>query len=325
MDVSDYRRQYEEELEQAAEQQPGFQELAQEAQPAAQRDLTQSVIAAPQGDDDLAEAVAVVRDPDADAQLLSAALQVIGINIDGHPELIDTLLELLGDTTLPPDTRIAVLNLLQQLSFRMAVFPDKRTAYLAALRSVVDDRDATLRRRVIAILAREKDEYVQRRLLDGLEGRSRALVPAAKAIQFLGYDVHAEHFSLLRRIVEQPPSQAAKREAVRLLAADPAAADLLQSILTDKRERSDVRRISAAALQSLAPDEFRGQARRIILDEDEDDRLRAVLINALTYFADPAALSQDEELLRRVERLRAESRSRTLRQATVAYLAKYRV
>jgi hypothetical protein len=325
MDISEHRRRYEAELEQAAQQQPSFRELAREARPGRRRALIRSAMAAPQEDDDLAEAIAVVRDPDADAQLRSAALQVIGINIDEHPELIDTLLELLRDATMPSETRTAVLNVLQQLSFRMVVFPGKRADYLATLRSVVEDPDATLRRRVIGILAREKDEYVQRRLLDGLEGRSRALVPAAKAIQFLGYDVHAEHFPLLRRIIENPPSQAAKREAVRLLAADPSSTDLLLAILGDKRERSDVRRISAIALQSLASDRFQDQARRIILDQVEDDQLRAVLINALTYFADPATLRQDDELLRRVERLRAESGSRHLRQATSGYLAKYRV
>ena len=59
----------------------------------------------------------------------------------------------------------------------------------------------------IGILAREKDDYVQRRLVDGLEGRSKALVPAAKAIQFLAYDVHSEYFPIAKRIVEKPPNQ----------------------------------------------------------------------------------------------------------------------
>jgi hypothetical protein len=122
----------------------------------------------------------------------------------------------------------------------MVQFPGKRPDYLATLRSIIEDPDAQLRRRAIGILAREKDEYVQRRLIEGLEQRSRALVPAAKAIQFLGYDVHAEYFPLLRRIIEQPPSRAAKREAVRLLSADPAATDLLVTLLNDKQQDPEV-------------------------------------------------------------------------------------
>src|SRR5437667_255576 len=84
--------------------------------------------------------------------------------------------------------------------------------------------------------AGDEDEYVQRRLIEGLERRSKALVPAAKAVQLLGYDVHAEYFPLLRQIVRQPPTRAAKREAVRLLGADPASKQLLLDLFKDKRE-----------------------------------------------------------------------------------------
>jgi hypothetical protein len=191
-------------------------------------------------------------------------------------------------------------------------------------RAVIEDPDVRLRRRAIGILAREKDDYVQRRLLEGLERRSRALVPAAKAIQFLGYDIHAEYFPLLRRIIAQPPSRAAKREAVRLLAADPTAGDLLLTILNDRGEDPEVRRLSGIALQSLAPDRFEAEARRIVLDDDEDDDLRAMSITSLTHFANPAAMRQDDQLNRRIEQLRSESDSRPVQRATAGYLSKYR-
>jgi len=323
MDVSEYRRQYEEELEQAAREQPSFRDLLEGSRQGAGRDTGAAASPGPPDDDDLTAAVAVLRDGEGDGQLRSAALQVISSAIDEHPELIDTLLEVLRDAALPAELRIVVLDVLQQISFRMVVFPAKRPDYLATLRSIIEDPDARLRRRAIGILAREKDEYVQRRLFDGLEGRSKALVPTAKAIQFLGYDVHAEYFPLLRRIVEHPPNRAAKREAVRLLAADPASTDLLVTILTDKSESPDVRRISAIALQSVAPGQFEEQARRIVLDDDEDDQLQAVSITALTHFANPEALSQDDELTRRVEQLRTASPSRDVKQATAGYLSKH--
>jgi hypothetical protein len=321
MDVPEYRRQVEAELEQAAQQQTSFRELLR-SRPAARRKLAPAA-AALQDDDDLAAAVDVLSDRAADLELQTAALQVINLNIEARPELIDTLLELLRDATVPADLRRAILNVLQQISFRMVLFPGKRPEYLATLRSIIEDPDAQLRRRAIGILAREKDEYVQRRLIEGLEQRSRALVPAAKAIQFLGYDVHAEYFPLLRRIIEQPPSRAAKREAVRLLSADPASSDLLVTLLNDKQQDPEVRRTAAVALQSLAPGRFEAQARRIVLDDDEDDELRAVSISALTQFANPAALRQDDQLNRRIEQLRAESGSPQVQQATAGYLAKH--
>lgn len=320
MDVPEYRRQVEAELEQAAQQQTSFRELLG-SRPAARRKMAPAA-AALQDDDDLTAAVEVLSDRSADLELQIAALQVININIEARPELIDTLLELLRDATAPADLRRAILNVLQQISFRMVLFPGKRSDYLATLRSIIEDPDAQLRRRAIGILAREKDEYVQRRLIEGLEQRSRALVPAAKAIQFLGYDVHAEYFPMLRRIIEQPPSRAAKREAVRLLSADPASTDLLVTILNDKHENPEVRRTAAVALQSLAPDRFEAQARRIVLDDDEDDELQAVSISALTQFANPAALRQDDQLNRRIGQLRAESGSRQVQQATAGYLSK---
>ena len=98
----------------------------------------------------------------------------MSLEVDDHPELIDTLLEYLGDAANPPDRRLAVLNLLQEISFRMVGFPAKRPEYLAVLRSIIEDPDSQLRRVAIGILAREKDDYVQRRLVDGLEGKSKA-------------------------------------------------------------------------------------------------------------------------------------------------------
>jgi hypothetical protein len=323
MDASEYRQQYEEELARASARQTSFRELVDRSRPAERDTAAMSVRPpAPDEDDDVAAALAVLGDRDAAPPLRTAAGRVISLEIEAHPEAIDRLLELLGDATRPVGARLEVLNLLQAISFRLPLFPAKRTVYLETLRSMVEDPDAGMRRRVIGILAREKDEYVQRRLMDGLQGRDRALVPAAKAIQFLGYDIHADYFPLLRQIIERPPGRAAKKEAVRLLAADPSAADLLLSILRDKQEPADVRRISAVALQSIRPEAFEEQARRIVLDDDEDDQLRAMSVTALANFAEPGALAQDHELTERVGQLRQDTSSRELKQATAGYIAR---
>lgn len=327
MDVSEYRKQVESELEKATKKQATFRDLLEGAprkrSKGSRRQSLAATVAPPPDGDDLTAALGVLRDPAAGEHLRSAALQVIATNIDERPDLIDSLVEILKDGTVATDQRLAVLNLLQQISFRIAHFPGKRPELMEGLRSVVDAPDAELRRRVIGVLAREKDEYVQRRLVEGLEGTAKALVPAAKAVQFLGYDVHAEHFPLLRRIVADPPSQTARKEALRLLAADPSSADLLLRILRDRNEKADVRRICAIALQSLDPERLEAEARRILMNDDEDDQLRALSLNTLTHFGNPAALTEDQELGRRVERLRGESRSRQLKQASAAFMAKH--
>jgi hypothetical protein len=321
MDASEYRRQYAAELERAAQQQPTFQDLLENSRAAAPREMATAEAVAPQDDDDLPAAVAVLRDDGADEQLRSAALQIISFHAPEHPELIDTLLELLRDADAPENRRTEILKAMQRIDFRMALLPAKRADYLATLRSIIDDPGTKLRQRAIGILAREKDEYVQRRLLEGLEDPSEALVPPEKAIQALSYDVHAEYFPLLRRMVEDPPNDAARKEAVRLLAADPSSTDLLLALLNDKRESSDVRTTSAIALQAVAPTEFQEQARRVVLDDDEDDQLRAVSISALSHFANPTALREDAELTRRVEQLGAESASQDVQKASEAYMS----
>ena len=62
--------------------------------------------------------------------------------------------------------------------------------------------------------------------------------------------------------------------------------------------------------------------RRIVLDDDEDDQLRALSLNALTYFGNPAVRAEDDELARRVEGLNSQSRSRSMKKAAADYLAK---
>jgi hypothetical protein len=319
MHVSEYRRQVEAELGQAP-QQSRFRELLDQPGRAARLGTEVAPESGSPEEQDLEAAASVLGQDEADPRVRSEALRLISVNIEARPDLVDRLLALLGDADVPAGLRSETLDVLQEISFRLPLFPAKRPEYLATLRSIVDVQDVQLRRRVIGILAREKDEYVQRRLIDGLEHRSRALVPAAKAIQFLGYDIHAEHFPLLRRIVERPPSRAAKREAVRLLAADPASVELQTAILRDRGESSEVRKVSAIALQTLDAHRFEAEARRIALDEDEDEQLRAVAISALALFSDPAALPADDQLVRGAQRLRADSTSRTVRQVTADYL-----
>ena len=322
MGVSEYRRQMEAEAEAAAREEPAFKRALRKAGPSGRAGGGAFPTSTATEGDDLSIALGVLADSDAHSERFTAALQAMSLEVDDHPELIDALLEYLGDAAKPPGRRLAVLNLLQEISFRMVGFPAKRPEYLAVLRSIIEDPDSQLRRVAIGILAREKDDYVQRRLVDGLEGKSKALVPAAKAIQFLAYDVHSEYFPLARRIVEKPPNRGAKVEAVRLLAADPSAKDLLIGILGDRTEKPEVKMAAAVALQSLDPGEFERQARRIVLDDDEDDQLRALALNALTYFGNPAARAEDDELARRVEGLNSQSRSRSVKKAAAGYLAK---
>ena len=323
MDTPEYRRQYEEQIERAAEdQRQGYRVFSDRSRPAEERREALHRAAALRGQDEVNEAVDVILDRGEDPSLRASALRAIGIEVGKRHDLIDMVIGLLRDSAEPAEVRLAALRVLQQSSFRAATFNPKLPEYLDALRTIIDDSDASLRQQALEILAQEKDEYAQRRLLEGLKDPSVALVPPEKAVQLLGYDIHAEHYPILRDMVQNPPSPEAKQEAVRLLAADPTSKDLLMERLQDKDEVRDVRIASAAALQSLAPAEFEEQAKQIVLDDDEYDDLRATAINALTHFANQEALSQDVELTRRVEQLREEAPSEDVERTADRFLSK---
>jgi hypothetical protein len=265
--------------------------------------------------DDVAKGAAILQDGSEHPSLRETVLQRMGSAIGKSEPLIDLVLGLFRNPAEPVRVRLAALRVLQQASFASALFRSKRAEYFAALREVVNDEHAELREEALEILALDKDEYAQRRLLDGLKAPAAAIVPPEKAIQMLGYDIHAEHYPILRELVQNPPNSAAKKEAVRLLAADPDSKDLLVGMLTDKAENADIRQLSAAALRTMAPAEFTEHAKQIIVDDDEADDVRAASLTALINSGDQQKLRGDAAFTRKVERLRERSGGTAARSA----------
>lgn len=321
MDEEEYRRQYEAQLREAAQRRTPAVEVLEKARSAAQSG-PDGVLGAGEPPSDSAALAAFIGNDDESTKDRIIAINALTPEIAGDQELIDMLLDLLRNADQPERLREAALKVLQASSLRSALFAPMRSAYLDTLRAIVEDTNATLRRRAIEILALEKDAFVQQRLLEGLENPSRALVTPQKAIQLLGHDIHGEHYELLRRIVRNPPNSAAKREALRLMAADPGASEILADVLLDKSEQPDVRRISAAALQALNPDSFERCAKQIVADTSEPNGLQAALLEALELFADPAALGEDADFTAQVARLGQQTGSRDLRRASANYMAK---
>jgi HEAT repeat protein len=312
MDLSAYRQRVLAELDAQAKQQTSFRDLLQSGEmPAAPHQIGPAV-----DEDDLSAAIQVFQDKSRDLQLRLAALRVISLEVFERHELLDLALNEVRDRSTPKDLRLEALTLLEQSGFMFIGGASRRPEYLETLRTLVDDPDPDVRRRSISVLAKQKDEYVQRRLLEGLQDPSKALVPLAKAIQYLGYDVHAEYLPILRQIIANPPDHAAKKEAVRLLSADPSSRDLLVQMLNDKSEHREIRNMSALALQSIAPDEFEHQARSIVLDDDDYDEIRSTSASALAHFANPQTLRGDDQLKQQVRQLRDNATSQDLKQAS---------
>jgi hypothetical protein len=250
-----------------------------------------------------------------------AALAEVPVAVCESDENLQAVLDVLRDKDEPVNVRLAALKSLQTASFSVVAFESCRGDYIGTLREVAEDSDPEIRQRVLGILAREKDGYAQKKLLEGLQHPEKALVPAEKALQLLSYDVHAEAYPIARSIVSKPPNAAARREALRLLAADASAAPVFEKILRDKDELAEIRQISASALQALKPEKLRAHAREMLLDTSEYDDIQVTSLTALTQFGGEA-VAKDEALMKRVDRLRGKG-STKVKQSARRFLDKY--
>ena len=325
MDVSEHRKQYAEQLERAAEEgREGYRAYSDKSKPVHERLIGLQSAGALTSEEEVTEAIGVIRDREEDAELRAVTLLSIAIAVGQNPESMDLAIGLLTDVREHEVVRLAALQVLQASSFRTAAFGPNRSKFLAALRGITEESDGPLRQRALEILALKREASVQSMLLEGLRDPEKALVSPAKAVQLLGYDIHAQDFGILRDMVQNPPSPEAKLEAVRLLASDPdpTSKALLAERLNDMNESPEVRDASAIALRSQDPAMFEEQAKEILFREVEDDDIRATAITALTHFADQEALSQDAALTRRVEQLGDQSSSEAVERMAARFLSK---
>ena len=239
---------------------------------------------------------AVLVDPGKPVKQRLAALTALGWAITDEPQRLAGVLGLLKDTAEPIQLRLAALAALQSATFDPDRFEKIRADYLKALRKVASDADLELRQRALGMLSREHDPATQERLIDGLKEPAKALVTPEKALQLLSYDVHSNAYPVARAVVAAPPNETARREALRLLAADGASAQMFEDMLMDKGETSEIRQLCASALHNLAPDRLQACAREITLDSTEPSDIRSVGVTALTHFGDSDTIRQDAVL-----------------------------
>lgn len=270
--------------------------------------------------DNVTKMLDLVYDVGASAALRSAAIRATSGETRHDEEYIQSLFSILEDSDEPVVMRAAVLDVLEQSRFHSPLFRTMRAEYHATLRTLIDDKDKSLRHRAIEILAYENDEYVQSRLVESIEARSNRLIGITQAIQLLSSDLHAENSDLLTRIVIDPPSRSAKVAAIRAIAADSSSKELLAEHLRDKDEDREVRHAVATALCAVAPDDFEDLAKEIVFDEDDYEDLQALTLTALNYCADTKALYKDLDFHQRVKRLTQKAIHPELKQAAATYL-----
>lgn len=235
--------------------------------------------------------------------------------VDRVGELLATVL----DRKEPVAVRLAALQALGALDFLGPKFDPFRADYKDALRQLATDPRRSIRERALERLAVDKDPYAQDLLTRGLEQPEEALVSEARAMQFLAYDDHAELAPLARKVYKRA-SGAAREEAVRVLATDPGSEKLLARLMRDKAEKSSIRRISAAGLQSLNPDAFERAARKIVADDDDYNEIRATSLAALAHGRETREKPADPKFVETVQEVAKTTRSTALRSSSKRYL-----
>ena len=123
-----------------------------------------------------------------------------------------------------------------------------------------------------------KDESTQALLQKGLGDPSSAIVEPQVAVRLLSYDIHAVNFEKLKSMLPLTDRET-KRAIARLLSSDPNSKDDLLRWASDQSEDAEVRSICIAGLSSLAPNEYKDLAEKIVLDEGESDEIRAACLS----------------------------------------------
>src|SRR5665213_919951 len=255
----------------------------------------------------------IALDKSADLSSRVSAIQHLKLDRENGDASIRVRVAVLGDAAEPVQLRQAAMQGMRQAAMIPWILAPHRPAYLEALRAVAQSDDPDLRERALEVLAMGKDAFAQKLLLDGLTGASRALVSPARAIQFLGYDVHAGYFPALRKMAAETKDPEVRHEALRFLASDPESQTLLRGFMQDKTLDSQTRTLGAMGLQSLDPAAFAIAARSIVQDDREDEAVRAACLGALTHFPEYRNVTADPAFAELVRKLQSNAITEHLR------------
>ena len=225
----------------------------------------------------------ILQDKKNDAGLRALALSKLLSAVSSSEELLLYVLNIIGDKKDYPELREEAFRTLRTISFSSKVYLSLMPQIDKTLRGIIRDNVQSIREQAISYLVLEKDEYVQRKLIEGLRQPSKALIPQSLAIHLLGNDPHvfSRIFPILRRIVTNSSDFPSRYEAIHLLGSDRKSAALLTRVFQNKDERADIRQAALLALRNLSSQVFSVIARRTALDEKDFEDVRVLSLGLL--------------------------------------------
>lgn len=281
MKVDAYRKKLERQVAGAARRAEQARRTARDGRKSDAERIQAMAAAGPAHSPDRDYARTVAADRSQPAELRAAAIRQLTPSPADKANLVEFLIARLGDRDEAIEVRSAAAGTLKLTAFNVRDFAAHRAEYLAALRSVIDVEDPTLRLGALGTLAREQDAATLRRLEEGLKDPARALVEPQKALQLLSYDGKRDQRALLLKLIRKPPSVEARRQALRNLAADARSKALFTRIAKAKDEDREARLIALSALQLLDPAGLAKVASGLAGDAREAEEVRAAALTAL--------------------------------------------
>lgn len=238
-----------------------------------------------------------------------------GLALDTGAKALRQALDILGDTDETPSRRMEALRVLQAATFADKQFDAVRADYTATLRKLVHDPHADLRQRALGLLARNRDDFAQTTLLEGLRHPDKAVVAAGDALAYLSYNQHAGVQSIARQLFKESKDHVVREQALRVMASDPASRAAIRTALADKNEPVSIRQMSAAALNALDPQALQDWAGKAVLDKNESEDIVATGLTAMNQFGDTERMSGNAALRKRIGEMRTKGSGRMKRLA----------
>jgi hypothetical protein len=236
----------------------------------------------------------------------------LSLDRDSYAASVRTLIDILANRAIGTIARLAALRQLGSAEFHAVRFAPFHAEYIAVLRRLALDEDKDIRTAMLERLTLTNDSEAQKLLREGLENARKALVPAAKAVQLLARDDHGSGTPIFRRLAESAKGQV-REQALRALASDPRSAGLFERIAADKGEKTPIREIAALSLKHASASRFAKLARKLALDEDDDDRLRATAVAAITHAGEVASKLATPRFANALKSVAQATKSRTLK------------
>jgi hypothetical protein len=129
---------------------------------------------------------------------------------------LDSLAALVVDTKAAASVRRAALHQLLLAQFANPMFSKWRRKFISALVKLMDDPTPEFAEAALGQLVKLKVPAAQTKLLSILRSSDKTPISAAKALQLLRYDVHADAYPIARELAVDAKTDAASPSASQI-------------------------------------------------------------------------------------------------------------